>query len=104
MRPEGIVAIGPFSVNLHVNRRRAESEAVPLARHAEGSALLALANLLGACGHLIKECSMATCHRWFVAARRGQKFCGRKCQNAAAADAYRIRLHHGRHSRTQHGS
>jgi hypothetical protein len=91
MSPRCVVSIGPFAVNLVVSRSHGRPEARPVALEPEGSALLALANLLGVFAHLIRECKEPSCHRRFVAGRRGQKFCGRVCQSEAAVAAYRKR-------------
>jgi hypothetical protein len=91
MSPRHAVSIGPFAVNLLVSRRHGRPEAMPVALETERSALLALANLLGAFGHLIRDCKEPSCRRRFVAARRGQKFCGRVCQSEASVAAYRER-------------
>lgn len=39
--------------------------------------------------HLLAVCPEQVCHRWFVARRRGQRFCSRACQNRAAIRDYR---------------
>jgi hypothetical protein len=50
---------------------------------------LALLNLLVGFDALVRECPEPKCHRWFVAGRRNQSYCGVRCQTRAATREWR---------------
>lgn len=93
LEPDASVT-GIVSFTVEVDIRRLDglgrsSMGLSPAPEAGQTGLLQLASLLGAYAHLLRECPEAACRRWFVAARQGQTFCGRTCQNRAAIREYR---------------
>jgi hypothetical protein len=82
--------IGPFHVYVDVERWDLFGQSViDLRPIHDPTARLQLLSLLGFYAHLVHECPEVSCRRWFVAMRKGQKFCNRTCQNRAAIRAHR---------------